>query len=69
MPYTRGLHEVADRVWAWILPDGGYGWSNAQVAWTFSLAIGFLGLAAAASFAVYRYRQSQPAAILPSAWR
>ncbi|HTZ20200.1 MAG TPA: MFS transporter, partial [Opitutaceae bacterium] len=26
----------------------GYGWSNAQVAWTFSLAIGFLGLAAAA---------------------
>jgi len=29
VPYTRGLHEVADRVWAWILPDGGYGWSNA----------------------------------------
>lgn len=29
MPYTRGLHEVADRVWAWTLPDGGYGWSNA----------------------------------------
>jgi 2-keto-4-pentenoate hydratase/2-oxohepta-3-ene-1,7-dioic acid hydratase in catechol pathway/glyoxylase-like metal-dependent hydrolase (beta-lactamase superfamily II) len=29
MPYTRGLHEVADRVWAWMLPDGGYGWSNA----------------------------------------
>jgi 2-keto-4-pentenoate hydratase/2-oxohepta-3-ene-1,7-dioic acid hydratase in catechol pathway/glyoxylase-like metal-dependent hydrolase (beta-lactamase superfamily II) len=28
-PYTRGLHEVADRVWAWTLPDGGYGWSNA----------------------------------------
>ncbi|ORW05467.1 fumarylacetoacetate hydrolase family protein [Mycobacterium kyorinense] len=27
--YTRGLHEVADRVWAWTLPDGGYGWSNA----------------------------------------
>ena len=25
----------------------GYGWSNTQVAWTFSLAIGFLGLAAA----------------------
>ena len=25
----------------------GYGWSNAQVAWTFSLAIGFLGVAAA----------------------
>jgi 2-keto-4-pentenoate hydratase/2-oxohepta-3-ene-1,7-dioic acid hydratase in catechol pathway/glyoxylase-like metal-dependent hydrolase (beta-lactamase superfamily II) len=28
VPYTRGLHEVADRVWAWTLPDGGYGWSN-----------------------------------------
>jgi len=25
----------------------GYGWSNTQVAWTFSLAIGFLGVAAA----------------------
>lgn len=29
VPYTRGLHEVADRVWAWTLPDGGFGWSNA----------------------------------------
>ncbi len=29
IPYTRGLREVADRVWAWILPDGGFGWSNA----------------------------------------
>lgn len=29
VPYTRGLHRVADRVWAWTLPDGGYGWSNA----------------------------------------
>lgn len=29
VPYTRGLHAVADRVWAWTLPDGGYGWSNA----------------------------------------
>src|ERR1700744_1132987 len=29
IPYTRGLHEVSDRVWAWMLPDGGYGWSNA----------------------------------------
>ncbi|OBI50689.1 2-hydroxyhepta-2,4-diene-1,7-dioate isomerase [Mycobacterium kyorinense] len=29
VPYTRGLHEVAPRVWAWMLPDGGYGWSNA----------------------------------------
>jgi 2-keto-4-pentenoate hydratase/2-oxohepta-3-ene-1,7-dioic acid hydratase in catechol pathway/glyoxylase-like metal-dependent hydrolase (beta-lactamase superfamily II) len=29
VPYSRGLHEVANRVWAWTLPDGGYGWSNA----------------------------------------
>jgi 2-keto-4-pentenoate hydratase/2-oxohepta-3-ene-1,7-dioic acid hydratase in catechol pathway/glyoxylase-like metal-dependent hydrolase (beta-lactamase superfamily II) len=29
VPYTRGLHNVGDRVWAWMLPDGGYGWSNA----------------------------------------
>ncbi|OHU99410.1 fumarylacetoacetate hydrolase family protein [Mycobacterium talmoniae] len=29
IPYTRGLHQVGDRVWAWTLPDGGYGWSNA----------------------------------------
>jgi 2-keto-4-pentenoate hydratase/2-oxohepta-3-ene-1,7-dioic acid hydratase in catechol pathway/glyoxylase-like metal-dependent hydrolase (beta-lactamase superfamily II) len=29
IPYTRGLHEVGDRVWAWTLPDGGFGWSNA----------------------------------------
>ena len=29
IPYTRGLHEVGDRIWAWMLPDGGFGWSNA----------------------------------------
>ncbi|MBX9979198.1 MAG: fumarylacetoacetate hydrolase family protein [Mycobacterium gordonae] len=29
VPYTRGLHSVGDRVWAWTLPDGGFGWSNA----------------------------------------
>lgn len=29
IPYTRGLHQVAEKVWAWTLPDGGYGWSNA----------------------------------------
>jgi 2-keto-4-pentenoate hydratase/2-oxohepta-3-ene-1,7-dioic acid hydratase in catechol pathway/glyoxylase-like metal-dependent hydrolase (beta-lactamase superfamily II) len=29
VPYTRGLQEIGDRVWAWLLPDGGYGWSNA----------------------------------------
>jgi 2-keto-4-pentenoate hydratase/2-oxohepta-3-ene-1,7-dioic acid hydratase in catechol pathway/glyoxylase-like metal-dependent hydrolase (beta-lactamase superfamily II) len=29
IPYVHGLHNVGDRVWAWTLPDGGYGWSNA----------------------------------------
>ncbi|MFF5210157.1 fumarylacetoacetate hydrolase family protein [Streptosporangium sp. NPDC000396] len=29
VPYTRGLHQVGDGVWAWLLPDGGYGLSNA----------------------------------------
>jgi 2-keto-4-pentenoate hydratase/2-oxohepta-3-ene-1,7-dioic acid hydratase in catechol pathway/glyoxylase-like metal-dependent hydrolase (beta-lactamase superfamily II) len=29
IPYERGLHRVGERVWAWTLPDGGYGWSNA----------------------------------------
>lgn len=29
VPYSRGLHMVADRIWAWTLPDGGFGWSNA----------------------------------------
>ena len=29
VPYTEGLHEIGPRVWAWLLPDGGYGWSNA----------------------------------------
>ncbi len=29
VPFTRGLHGVGDRVWAWTLPDGGYGFSNA----------------------------------------
>ncbi len=27
--FTRGLHEVADGVYAWLQPDGGWGWSNA----------------------------------------
>jgi glyoxylase-like metal-dependent hydrolase (beta-lactamase superfamily II) len=27
--YTKGLHEVGDRVWAYLQPDGGWGWSNA----------------------------------------
>src|ERR1700739_1571951 len=29
IPYERGLHNIAERVWAWTLPDGGDGWSNA----------------------------------------
>ncbi|GAU66967.1 bifunctional 2-hydroxyhepta-2,4-diene-1,7-dioate isomerase/cyclase/dehydrase [Streptomyces sp. NBRC 110611] len=29
LPYTKGLHQVGDGVWAWLLPDGGYGLSNA----------------------------------------
>jgi 2-keto-4-pentenoate hydratase/2-oxohepta-3-ene-1,7-dioic acid hydratase in catechol pathway/glyoxylase-like metal-dependent hydrolase (beta-lactamase superfamily II) len=29
IPYRRGLHEVGKKVWAWMLPDGGFGWSNA----------------------------------------
>ncbi len=29
MAYSKGLHEVADGVWAYLQPDGGWGWSNA----------------------------------------
>jgi cyclase len=29
MAFTRGLHEIADGVWAYLQPDGGWGWSNA----------------------------------------
>ena len=28
-PYTRGLHELGDGVYAYLQPDGGWGWSNA----------------------------------------
>jgi cyclase len=27
--YEKGPHEVADGVWAYLQPDGGWGWSNA----------------------------------------
>jgi len=27
--FTKGLHEVGDGVFAYLLPDGGWGWSNA----------------------------------------
>jgi cyclase len=29
MVYDKGLHEVAAGVWAYLQPDGGWGWSNA----------------------------------------
>jgi glyoxylase-like metal-dependent hydrolase (beta-lactamase superfamily II) len=29
IPYTRGLHELGQGVYAWLQPDGGWGWSNA----------------------------------------
>ncbi len=28
-PYTRGLHELGDSLYAYLQPDGGWGWSNA----------------------------------------
>lgn len=27
--YTKGLHEIGDGLWAYLQPDGGWGWSNA----------------------------------------
>jgi glyoxylase-like metal-dependent hydrolase (beta-lactamase superfamily II) len=29
VPYTKGAHQVADGVWAYLQPDGGWGLSNA----------------------------------------
>lgn len=29
--YTKGLHEVGQGVWAYLAPDGSWGWSNAGV--------------------------------------
>jgi glyoxylase-like metal-dependent hydrolase (beta-lactamase superfamily II) len=29
MPYTRGLHELNEGLFAFLQPDGGWGWSNA----------------------------------------
>jgi len=29
VPYTRGLHELGDGLYAYLQPDGGWGWSNA----------------------------------------
>lgn len=29
MSYERGVHEVGDGTWAYLQPDGGWGWSNA----------------------------------------
>jgi glyoxylase-like metal-dependent hydrolase (beta-lactamase superfamily II) len=27
--YTRGLHDIGNGLWAYLLPDGSWGWSNA----------------------------------------
>ena len=27
--YTRGLHDLGNGLWAYLLPDGSWGWSNA----------------------------------------
>jgi len=27
--FTRGLHDLGNGCWAWLQPDGGWGWSNA----------------------------------------
>jgi cyclase len=29
MGYTKGAHEIGDGLWAYLQPDGGWGWSNA----------------------------------------
>ncbi len=29
MKYQKGMHEVAEGIWAYLQPDGGWGWSNA----------------------------------------
>lgn len=29
IPYTRGLHQLNDTCYAWLVPDGTWGWSNA----------------------------------------
>jgi glyoxylase-like metal-dependent hydrolase (beta-lactamase superfamily II) len=28
VPYTRGLHKLTEHCYAWLLPDGAWGWSN-----------------------------------------
>lgn len=29
VPFTKGLHELCADTWAWLGPDGSFGWSNA----------------------------------------
>lgn len=29
MAYAKGLHDLGDGCWAWLQPDGSWGWSNA----------------------------------------
>ena len=26
--YTKGLHDLGNGCWAWLAPDGSWGWSN-----------------------------------------
>jgi hypothetical protein len=28
-PYTKGLHDLGNGAWAYLQPDGSWGWSNA----------------------------------------
>ena len=30
-PFTKGLHDLGNGTYAWLQPDGGWGWSNAGV--------------------------------------
>ncbi len=27
--FTKGLHDIGNGCWAWLQPNGGWGWSNA----------------------------------------
>ena len=30
VPYTRGLHQLTGTCYAWLVPDGTWGWSNSR---------------------------------------
>ena len=29
--YTKGLHDIGNGCWAYLQPDGSWGWSNAEI--------------------------------------